>query len=196
MTSSTPQADQRNGRCSSSAATQGRERIRVLLADDHPAVRVGMQPDMLVVFEARDAEAALARGGCSEDDLLGICRQPARGRRTGRRGRRAAEQDLARRRALPRGPRAVPRPPVSAVPRSLARALSIQLRPDDRAILWTLLADAEPGEIAQRLRLSLRQLDDQRGRMLLALAASHAAGQYYAPLDYDRARRPARDTVG
>ncbi len=233
MTSPNPHADQRNGR-SSSAATEGRERIRVVLADDHPAVRVGMrrliddQPDMLVVLEARGAEEALGDRGRSEDvvvldyhlggsrDGLWMTRQLKRrpgpprvliysafagspltpaalvAGADGLLSTTSLGDELCHViRELFNGRRYLP-----AVPEALAQALSAQLRPDDRAILSMLLADVEPDEIAQRLRLSPRQLDDQRGRMLLALThAAHAAGQSHASLDYDRARRHAHYTV-
>jgi DNA-binding NarL/FixJ family response regulator len=47
--------------------------IRVLLVDDHPAVRIGMrkliddQPDMLVVAEAASAREAVGRSDCHSD---------------------------------------------------------------------------------------------------------------------------------
>jgi len=232
MTSLTPHAEQRNGR--SSGAADGRKRIRVVLADDHPAVRVGMrrliddQPDMLVVLEARGAEEALGERERSEDvvvldyhlggsrDGLWITRQLKRrpgpprvliysafadsplavaalvAGADGLLSKTSLGDELCHAiRELFRGRRYLP-----AVPEALAQALSMQLPPDDRASFWMLLADVEPDEIAKRLRLTPRQLDDQRERMLLALAPAAHANQSHAPLDYDRARRHARYTVG
>lgn len=234
MTSLAAQSVPLNSGSSSSAAAAGRKPIRVLLADDHPAVRVGMrqliddQPDMEVVFEAHSAEEALGGGERSEDvvvldyhlggsrDGLWVTRQLKRRSSPPRVLIYSAFADSALAaaalvagadgllsktslgeelcdaiRALARGRRYLP-----AIPQTVAQALCSQLQPGDRAIFGMLLADVEPDEITERLRMPLGQLDDRRGIMLRALApTSRMRSEADAPLDYERPRRQARHKV-
>ncbi len=60
--------------------------------------------------------------------------------------------------------------------RSVAQLTRSRLHHRDRAILAMLLAGLESDEIAQRLMIGPRELDERRGTMLLALAPTPTIG--------------------
>jgi DNA-binding NarL/FixJ family response regulator len=205
------------------------ETIRILVVDDHPAVRWGLvqllddQPDMTVVAAAETAEAALARAASEEVNVavidyhlggrngLWLTRQMKALDRPPRSvifsafandhlaancavadadallSKGSLGDDLCRViRAVARGRRLIPR-----VAHPIGDLLRDRLTSDEERMIFGMsLAGISGEDIAETLGLSMPELAQRRGRILMQLEplpsenTTSAAG--HAPLDLDR----------